>query len=449
MTQTDDSLPPGAAPSRRRRTGWRWLVIGLLLVLAMLAASVLSLAPVVPLPRAPDAPTATAARDVLQQITGDDTQRGDLVRFTLAQRELDGLAVLASEALSPLRVQARVRSVPPAQLKASSKSVRSIPPAGELVIDMSRELGWGMWINATAQVRPTEPQRGTGLPDIAVTLGRLPVPQWVTHWALERVWAQTQSDATRPISLEQALKSFAIAPPQARLALVNPGRGTALWGLTRAGAATPDPRMLSDAYCAIADTGKANLAVLVRRAAALKIPSGVTPQEHNRVLLTAIAMRAVPEFRIKLAGAAWKVAASCDASPERLTLAGREDLSAHWALSAALAATVGSQVAQSMGTWKELADSIEGGSGFSFVDLSADRSGERFAVAAVNPQLARAVHARLVAITEDQMLPKEALARPEGLDQAAFERNYTAVNSPEYTRALRTIDRLLDNVGVP
>jgi len=230
------------------------------------------------------------------------------------------------------------------------------------------------------------------------------------------------------VALEQALRRFTIAPDQARVVLVNPGRGAALAGLAQAGGTTPDPERLAAAYCAIAGTAGADLPKLVRLAAAQKPPAGISAEDHNRVLLTAIAMRAVPEYREKLAGSARALVANCGASADPVTLAGREDLAKHWALSAAISATLGSQVARSMGTWKELADSSEGGSGFSFVDLAADRSGERFAMAAVKPQLARTVQARLVAITQDQMLPPELLTRPEGLDQAAFERDYTAVD---------------------
>lgn len=99
--------------------------------------------------------------------------------------------------------------------------------------------------------------------------------------------------------------------------------------------------------------------------------------------------------------------------------------------------------------FKELSDSLKGGSGFSFVDLAADRSGERFARAATNPQLARFLQTRLAAVTNDQLLPGEALDRPEGLDAGLFERTYSSIDSPEYAAAVAAIDQLLDNIGVP
>ncbi|MDK2756853.1 MAG: YfiM family protein [Blastomonas fulva] len=444
MTPPEPSPADSAKPARGPRRRGRWLLAALLAVLVTAALALLSLTPLVPEAATPDTASAAAARNALQQITGSDTRRGALVQITVTQRELDGLAGLASEALAPLRIRARLQ---PAALPGQSRG-------GEMVVDMSRELGAGLWVNAVALVRPTEDSKAAALPDLAVTIGRVPVPQWLSHWALARLWRQAQGDQaqgdqTRPVALEQALKRFTVTPDRARLVLVNPGRGAALAGLAQAGGTTPDPERLAAAYCAIAGTAGADLPKLVRLAAAQKPPAGISAEDHNRVLLTAIAMRAVPEYREKLAGSARALVADCGASADPVTLAGREDLAKHWALSAAISATLGSQVARSMGTWKELADSSEGGSGFSFVDLAADRSGERFAMAAVKPQLARTVQTRLVAITQDQMLSPELLTRPEGLDQAAFERDYTAVDSPEYAAAVRTIDRMLGNAGVP
>ncbi|MDM7958053.1 hypothetical protein [Blastomonas sp.] len=426
------------------------MALGLVAFMAVLAGLTLSLAPNVPEPKVADATSAAAAHKVAEQITGEQTARGELVDILLGEHELDGLGALASEALSPLRVQARLQ---PAAAPADNDGPSRSDPQTDLIVEMSRELGWGFWLNAHAAIRPQDaadlPQSGDSIPDIALSLGRLPIPQALTRWALDRIWLQLQGDVARPLTLAQAVRRVRIADDEVTVVLINPGRGAALAGLARARGETADPGIVAAVYCAIADTGETDLAVLVRRAAALK-PSGKTSlQDHNRALLAAIAMRAVPEYRDKLAGAALPEVAACAASDAPLTLMGRPDLAKHWALSAALAATLGSQVARSMGTWKELADSTGDGSGFSFVDLAADRSGERFAIAAVDPKLARAVHIRLGAMTEAQMLPGELLARPEGLDQTAFERDYTNVASPEYTAAVRTIDKLLSNAGVP
>jgi hypothetical protein len=56
------------------------------------------------------------------------------------------------------------------------------------------------------------------------------------------------------------------------------------------------------------------------------------------------------------------------------TVRGRRDLLQHFAVSCAIAALVGPEVAETVGLSKELSDS-QGGSGFSFVDLAADLAG--------------------------------------------------------------------------
>lgn len=60
------------------------------------------------------------------------------------------------------------------------------------------------------------------------------------------------------------------------------------------------------------------------------------------------------------------------------TMRGRRDLAQHFFVSALLAATTGAGAAQTAGLAKELSDA-QGGSGFSFADVAADRAGIRFA----------------------------------------------------------------------
>lgn len=424
------------------------MVLSALALLALLAMLTLSVSPDIARPPASDAASVAAARNVLTRITGDNAERGTRLTLTISQRELDGLAQLGSEALAPLRMEARLAT----DLQGTKPQQAGQPgarPATDLVVRMSRQLPLGAWINITARARDAGNPAAGGLPDIDLAIGRLPIPRWLTRRAIERMWLTAQGDVADPIELAQLIRSMTIRPATVALTVVHPGRGAALAGLAKARGRSTDPQTLVAAYCALAATDDGDLAALVRRAGALPMAKGVAPVEHNRALLTAIAMRTVPEYRDRLAGSASGRIAQCSVDAPPLTLAGRGDLAKHWALSAALTATLGGQVARSMGTWKELADTTQGGSGFSFVDLAADRSGERFAAAAVDPRLARPVHIRLGALTEGQMLPPELLSRPEGLDQAAFERDYTATDSPEYAHALRTINRMLANAGVP
>jgi hypothetical protein len=64
---------------------------------------------------------------------------------------------------------------------------------------------------------------------------------------------------------------------------------------------------------------------------------------------------------------------------EPVTLNGRHDLLLHFIISAGLKVVADQGVAMAIGEFKELLDSNRGGTGFSFVDLGADRTGLMFA----------------------------------------------------------------------
>jgi hypothetical protein len=69
------------------------------------------------------------------------------------------------------------------------------------------------------------------------------------------------------------------------------------------------------------------------------------------------------------------------------TMLGRRDLAQHFVVSAYLAAAGGSQLAVTSGLMKEMADA-NGGSGFSFIDMAANRAGIVFAASLLNKRVA-------------------------------------------------------------
>lgn len=74
--------------------------------------------------------------------------------------------------------------------------------------------------------------------------------------------------------------------------------------------------------------------------------------------------------------------AEFDALRNRITLVGRNDLARHFWVSAALAILSDEKRSMTVGIAKEMMDATEGGSGFSFDDLAADRAGTLLAIAA-------------------------------------------------------------------
>jgi hypothetical protein len=123
------------------------------------------------------------------------------------------------------------------------------------------------------------------------------------------------------------------------------------------------------------------------------------------------------------------------------TVRGRDDWTRHFTLSGAL--TVLSAVAPSdaAGLLKEELDA-DGGSGFSFGDLLADRAGTTFAdVATRDEASAAAMQARLAGgfRLDDFFPPADGL--PEGIPDAELQSRYGGVGGPLYRRQADEIER--------
>ncbi|MGZ8094649.1 MAG: hypothetical protein ACXWUD_00245 [Methylosarcina sp.] len=118
----------------------------------------------------------------------------------------------------------------------------------------------------------------------------------------------------------------------------------------------------------------------------------------------------------------------------------RIDLAQHFIGSAALTASVNGQLAKVVGEEKELSDA-DGGSGFSFIDLAADKAGTRFGeVATSSPENARKIQKAMSAIKSYSDFMPDPRDLPEKMDAAEFERLYGGINSPKYKEILKQID---------
>src|SRR5690606_25129953 len=87
------------------------------------------------------------------------------------------------------------------------------------------------------------------------------------------------------------------------------------------------------------------------------------------------------------------------------------------------------------------------GSGFSFPDLGADRSGVRLAeLALADAQTARAVQNLLAASPAESAFMADFRDLPEGLDAESFAADYGDTNSPAYQAVVDEIDRRIDAI---
>jgi hypothetical protein len=126
----------------------------------------------------------------------------------------------------------------------------------------------------------------------------------------------------------------------------------------------------------------------------------------------------------------------------RVELRGRADWTKHFCVSAALTLLSDTAVSDAAGLFKEKLDAGEGGSGFSFADLLADRAGTTFAVQATRDEAAaRAMQERLAGgFQVDDFFPPAA-DLPEGIPDAELQSRYGGVGGEAYLRLIEEIER--------
>lgn len=128
-----------------------------------------------------------------------------------------------------------------------------------------------------------------------------------------------------------------------------------------------------------------------------------------------------------------------------LQLQERKDLGQHFLVSAALSGTANSGIASVIGVFKEVQDS-RGGSGFSFVDLTADRAGVRFAELVARDPKKLLAQVQTIAGEADFMPSIHDL--PEGMQEPAFIERFKNRDSEAYAQVSAEIDKRLDRCKI-
>jgi hypothetical protein len=126
---------------------------------------------------------------------------------------------------------------------------------------------------------------------------------------------------------------------------------------------------------------------------------------------------------------------------DRTTLRGRADWTRHFTVSGALTVMTAVAPSDAAGLLKEELDA-DGGSGFSFGDLMADRAGTTFAeVATRDEERAAALQERLAGgFWVDEYFPR-ADDLPENIPDAELQARYGGVGGPLYRRTAEEIER--------
>ena len=162
------------------------------------------------------------------------------------------------------------------------------------------------------------------------------------------------------------------------------------------------------------------------------------PVDENIAALWALTMTlGAPEF-------ARIVAMPVDYSlmlPEKFVLRNRMDLRLHFFFSVALRLASEKQLSVNIGKLKEVMDTAQGGSGYSFRDLTADKSGVELADFAISSEdNARRVQAILAGSKDENLFIPLLHDLPEGFSETAFQRTFGSESDERYLAMENTID---------
>lgn len=126
----------------------------------------------------------------------------------------------------------------------------------------------------------------------------------------------------------------------------------------------------------------------------------------------------------------------------------RTDMSKHFMISAALAATGAEALGQLIGQEKEVIDAKQG-SGFSFIDLACDRAGLKFGkMASASEAQARKLQKKMSKIKDYSAFMPEVRDLPESMRNHVFRQKYKSVESAEYKNMIKKIDQRIAGLAI-
>jgi uncharacterized protein YfiM (DUF2279 family) len=413
-----------AVTPEKKRT-WRWgrLLWRLLLVIvAVMLFLAIDLSPTLPSAKPPTAEQARRAKDLASRAQMALTYGNGVASIRADRDDLKSAAALANALGRFGRVDANFVDK-------------------QLVLQASRPIG-PIWLNGSAIIATS----GKGFPETRLTIGDLPLGPTISRWVIERArWLARRRGIEVP-PLDDLVRAVAIQPDAVVATVHLPPKGKFANSLSDLRGEPVDATETASIYCALRKSNRKipsdDMATVVQRAFAAQ--SGkLSAVESNRATFVALAMYATNPSAGRLAGDAEQRAQTCKGRKDDPRLATRTDLAKHWSLSAAFAVSLGDDIGRAMGEWKELSDSRPGGTGFSFVDLAADRAGLDAARRATDSATAANVAKRMRAATQESLLPIRALALSEGLTEADFVARFSNVDSKQFEAAKAKIDRVL------
>ncbi|MGB7405054.1 MAG: hypothetical protein WA906_05150, partial [Pacificimonas sp.] len=327
-------------------------------ILLLFASTLISSAPIVldrPVPSAAD----VAAARLLAIKTFWAARQAGAAPVEMRANELEAATRLLSDGIAPLELKGRMSTTG----LAGSASYRVSPHS---------------WANVSGSVvAPTT----DGRPLLTLQIGSVVFPPMIVELIADiGIWLLLDSEDGASLRLSSIIRSAEFSPAAAVAVIDVPTRLSRQIRKAAFDDSTATRFMARRTYLLTAPTlGGVARSVDVSTLVQMAFADQPLDRDQVRGALVGLAMSTVDIGVARLVDSDGVWRGRSKPEPQLATLGGRRDLAMHFILSAALA-TRDAGLGQALGEWKELADSLPGGSGFSFVDLAADRAGTRLAM---------------------------------------------------------------------
>ncbi|WP_102797413.1 hypothetical protein [Bowmanella denitrificans] len=380
-----------------------------------------------------------------------------------------------ADSVNPLLKQARglLRyNQYPQTLRVSKPQLQSLAglaqralPGLQGQVGLSEQLGWTVWsyrlpdnpfgryINLRAELLPA---KGMQLGDFQVGGLRLRgdtflhLATWILDWKLgdelasdflqriEQVQLSEQQVVVRIAAFDDLYAKLKALPKSALSAQDELKRQRVQFYLSQLDSMALPP----------ADISLGPLIGHVFEHARQRAQAGANAYEENEAALMALAIFAGTYRFAHFVGDLNNAQGKIPVARTHTTLAGRRDLSLHFLYSAAIKLLSEQGVSMAIGEFKELMDRSKKDSGFSFVDLTADMTGIRFAELATHPDTAVRLQEAVAGLGNEALFFPDVSGLPEGFDKQAFTERYQQVDSQAYKAEIQEIHRRIDSLAL-
>ncbi len=448
---SQDTLKGNSGPTRKRK-GLFIIALAFIIPLvsiALLAGLALEKDPLVVRTSVPTVESAQQVKFLAKTILSALEDQREITVIAASESDLNAVMLLGGRGVRRFSGQAFVT---PGVLRVNI-SVRM--PRNPL----------GQYLNLRGEILPDE----RGLNIHSVTIGKLPLPGWLVWSVSKNLLNVTMGNNDGSVLLE-SISSLDITRDTVVVKIASLAKNkerfkrlqqlmTKLAQIGQNGKNQWDTAVIAQYYTRLLETerrfqppAKPSLADYLGplfQLARKRSAAGEPVTENSSALMALSIYLGNPLFdklaHIKLP----KELLSRSAHLQKVPLGGRQDLRLHFIVSAGLKLLSDHSISSAIGEFKELLDAHRGGSGFSFVDLAADRAGIRFAeVATDSSGGARRLQELLASRSEEALFFPIVADLPEDMPKAEFEQGYKGLDSAAYQSLVHEIDRRIDQCPV-